>query len=115
MPVYLCNAAAGTINNSAKAKIASDITHIHCDITGAPPVFVHAFFLENAPHMPLGGSSAVLRGSIRKGRTPAQKQEIADRISQSIRTHTGLGEAAVTVEIVDTPASWVMEGGEIFP
>ena len=46
MPLYLCNAAKGAISDAAKPKIAADITRIHCEVTGAPPQFVHAFFVE---------------------------------------------------------------------
>ncbi|MEM6625230.1 MAG: tautomerase family protein [Pseudomonadota bacterium] len=115
MPLYMCNAAKGTIDDDAKSKIAADITRIHCDVTDAPPVFVHAFFLENAPHPPLKQKSVKLLGSIRAGRTDAQKQRIVDEIRQSIHAHTNLPLEDIEAVTIDTPASWVMEGGDIFP
>lgn len=115
MPLYLTNAKANAIDDAAKRRIADDITDIHCDVTGAPPVFVHAFFLEDAPHMPLGDRSAMLVGSIRAGRNAEQKAQIQSRIKASFSKHAGFTEDDTIVEIRDTPATWVMEGGEIMP
>lgn len=115
MPLYSCNAAAGAIPDDAKPKIAADITRIHCDVTGAPPIFVHAFFFEDAPHQPLDGHQAFLFGSIRAGRNDAQKAQIVDEMRQSIHTHAGIPLEEIVVVTQDTPAKWVLEGGEIMP
>ncbi len=115
MPLYMCNAPKGTIADEAKPKIAADITRIHCDVTGAPPQFVHAFFIEDAPTPPLSGKTAVLFGSIRSGRTDAQKQQIISQMRQSVHTHTGIDLSEIDMMTTDVPASWVLEGGEIMP
>ncbi|MEM1390723.1 MAG: tautomerase family protein [Pseudomonadota bacterium] len=115
MPMYMCNAQKGAISDAAKPKIAADITRIHCDVTGAPPQFVHAFFLEDAPTQPLGDKTALLFGSIRAGRTDAQKQQIVAEMRQSIATHTGIALDQIGMVTADVPASWVLEGGEIMP
>lgn len=115
MPLYSCNTLPGAIDDAAKPKIAEDITRIHCDVTGAPPVFVHAFFFEDAPHQPLDGSTAFLFGSIRAGRTDAQKAQIVDEMRQSIHTHAGIPLDEIKVVTLDTPAKWVIEGGHIMP
>lgn len=115
MPLYMCNAAKGAIDAAAKQNIAVDITKIHCDVTGAPPHFVHAFFVEEAPYQPLNGMSAVLLGSIRAGRTEAQKSMIASEMRLSIHRHAGIPIEEIVVTTSDTPASWVMEGGVVMP
>ncbi len=115
MPLYMTNAAQGVIDDAAKKKIAADITRIHCDVTDAPPAFVHAFFVEDAPHMPLDDKSAFLLGSIRAGRNDEQKAQIIEEMRQSIHEHAGLQLDDIQVVIRDTPASWVMEGGDIMP
>ncbi|GAB5455795.1 MAG: tautomerase family protein [Henriciella sp.] len=115
MPLYSCNAAPGAISDEAKPKIAADITRIHCDVTGAPPIFVHAFFFEDAPHQPLEGAKAFMFGSIRAGRTDAQKAQIIEDISASIHQHTGIPRAEIKMMTNDTPAKWVFEGGEVMP
>lgn len=115
MPLYICNAEKGAIPEAAKPKIAADITRIHCDVTGAPPTFVHAFFFEDAESPPLGGATASLFGSIRAGRTDAQKQQIREEMAASIEHHAGIAEDKITVMTADTPAKWVMEGGDLLP
>lgn len=115
MPLYVCNAAKGAIDHAAKPKIAADITRIHCDVTGAPPEFVHAFFVEEAPNQPLGESTAFLFGSIRSGRTDEQKAQIVSQMRASIETHTGIALDKIDMVTVDVPASWVLEGGAIMP
>lgn len=115
MPLYICNAAKGAIDNAAKPKIAADITRIHCDVTGAPPQFVHAFFVEDAPTQPLNGKTASLFGSIRAGRTDAQKAQIVSEMRASVQTHTGISLGEIAMVTADVPASWVLEGGDIMP
>jgi phenylpyruvate tautomerase PptA (4-oxalocrotonate tautomerase family) len=115
MPVYICNSVKGAIGESAKPKIAEDITRIHCEVTGAPAIFVHVFFFDEAPFLPLNGKTAVFQGRIRQGRDDATKAVIMERITQSISQHAGLTATAVASSITDTPASWVMEGGDLFP
>ena len=115
MPVYVCNTRAGAIDDAAKPHIAEDITRIHCEITGAPPTFVHAFFFEDVDHIPLNGNSAFLFGSIRGGRSDAQKAQLASEMRASIHKHTGIPLDEIVAMTADTPASWVMEGGDILP
>ncbi len=115
MPLYMCNAKKGAISDAAKTKIAADITRIHCEVTDAPPTFVHAFFFEDAPHAPLNGKSAFLFGTIRGGRNDEQKQRIVDEMTRAIHTHTTIPLDEIAAMIADTPASWVMEGGDLLP
>lgn len=115
MPLYLCNARDGAISEDAKAKIAADITRIHCDVTDAPPDFVHAFFFENAPMPPLGDAAVSLHGNIRGGRTDAQHEQIRREMRQSVHEHTGIDLDAIAMNTVEIPASWVMEGGDLLP
>ena len=115
MPLYMCNAVKGAIDDAAKPKIAADITRIHCAVTGAPPQFVHAFCVEDMPAPPLGNKTAVLFGSIRAGRTDTQKAQIVSEMRQSIQTHTGIALEEIDMATTDVSASWVLEGGEIMP
>lgn len=115
MPLYQCNTAGNPLAADAKAKIAKDITDIHCAETGAPPAFVHAFFFENAMMPPLEGAKVKLQGNIRAGRTPEQKEAIRSQMQASIATHSGIAAADIAVVLNDIPASWVMEGGDVFP
>lgn len=115
MPLYICNSKAGTLPPEAKEKIAADVTRIHCEVTGAPAKFVHVFFFEDGPIPPLGDKSAMIYGQIRHGRTDAQKAQIREEMKASLARHTGLDEAVLHTFPTDTPASWVMEGGDVLP
>ncbi|MEM8501257.1 MAG: tautomerase family protein [Pseudomonadota bacterium] len=115
MPLYICNSAPGAIPSDAKAKIADDITSAHCDVTDAPARFVHTAFFENHQRFPLEGKSAFVVGTIRAGRTDEQKSIITDRIKRSILNHAGISMEDCDAYVAETPASWIMEGGEIMP
>ena len=115
MPLYMCNAVKGVIPEEAKRKIAADITDIHCEITGAPRTFVHVFFFEDAPQLPINGKSVFLFGSIRAGRTVAQKSSLAKRMKASIFTHAGVPVEGIIADTTDMPANWVMEGDDMLP
>ena len=91
------------------------MTRIHCEVTGAPPKFVHVFFFEDGPMPPLGDKTAMLYGQIRAGRTDHQKAQIASEMHASVCEHTGLSADSIHAFTTDTPASWVMEGGDVLP
>lgn len=115
MPLYMCNAVKGVIAEHAKPKIAADITDIHCEVTSAPRTFVHVFFFEDAPQLPINNKSVFLFGSIRAGRTDKQKSELVNRMKASIFVHAGVPQSEIIADTTDVPASWVMEGGDVLP
>lgn len=115
MPLYICNSRTGLISNQNKASIAKDITRIHCRVTDAPSTFVHVFFFEDVSRIPLGDKQAMLYGQIRAGRTVKQKDELVERMSETIHIHTGILRENISAFTTDTPASWVMEGGDLLP
>ena len=115
MPMYICNSKAGTVPQEAKAKIADDVTRIHCDVTNAPPTFVHVFFFEDRDTPPLGDKKAVIFGSIRAGRTDEQKAQICKEMGEALVKHCSIATEDQAVFTADTPASWVMEGGDVLP
>ncbi len=115
MPLYICNARKGTLDEASKASIAEAITNIHCSVTGAPADFVHAVFFEDAPQFPLEDKTLFVRGTIRKGRTDEQKDQIAGLIRAALAEHGDTDAQETNALIRETPASWVLEGGEIMP
>lgn len=115
MPLYIVNSKAGAISAEAKPKIAEAVTRIHCDVTGAPATFVHVFFFDEAPMPPLGETTACVYGQIRAGRTDAQKAQIVAEMADAVSDHARIERSAVQAFTTDTPASWVMEGGDVLP
>ncbi len=115
MPMYICNASKGVIAEQTKSELAADITRIHCEMTEAPPEFVHVFFFEEARNPPLSERKVAVACNIRAGRTDAQKAEIITRIQHSLRARCGVQPDQTRITTSDTPANWVMEGGDIMP
>jgi phenylpyruvate tautomerase PptA (4-oxalocrotonate tautomerase family) len=115
MPVYRCVVARDATTEAQRDRIAKEIVRVHCEVTGAPPLFVHAFFFEaGAGELPANMSALVL-GTIRAGRTDAQKARIASDLTGSIARVLARPAGEINVVTVDVPASWIMEGGELMP
>ena len=73
MPLYRLSTPSGSLALVQRAQIAEAITEIHCEVTGAPALFVHVFFFD-APASGAGPRHQV-HGTIRAGRTPKQVQD----------------------------------------
>ena len=115
MPLYLCNSVPGVISDEAKAQIAADITDAHCDITGTSRAFVHVFFFEDAPRYPINGKSVFIFGNIqRTGHMDLHETNLVNRIKASVAAHCGVLVNEIIAGTTDIPASWVMEGGDVF-
>ena len=72
MPIYQCFSREGLLDESARGKVAEEITRIHCDATGIPPSFVNVLFVDlpDGRYFVAGKPSAhsFLNGAIRFGR-----------------------------------------------
>jgi len=115
MPLYRCAVAEGATSLDQRAQIAKAITNIHCEITGAPPTFVHAFFNEVAAADLPEDKQALVFGSIRAGRTAEQQAQLVSDMARKIGAVLGCTAEGVLVATVDVPARWIMEGGAILP
>ena len=108
MPVYYCSIPEAQLDDTKRQQIASEITRIHCEKTGAPPDFAHVLFADAQ-----GGASVV--GSIRAGRSAALEAELAAALTEAVAKVLGCEPALVRVTLLEVPASWVMEGGAVLP
>lgn len=115
MPLYRCAIREGLSSEPQRAQIAKEVVRIHCGVTGAPAIFVHAFFSERAPSELPEGRAAYVFATIRWGRTDEQKTEIASQLRSSVATALGCLPSEVGVTTVDIPSKWNMEGGAIMP
>ena len=110
MPLYLCAVPKGSADDAAKQTIARELTRIHCDLTQAPPTFVHVFFLEddNLKH-------AQLQGSIRAGRTEEVVSQLVMEMREAVASTLAMDLEQVHMATRNVPSSWVMEGGDLLP
>ncbi len=115
MPLYRCLVRENLTSLEQRHEVSKEVTRIHCEITGAPPTFVHTFFTEDAGGDLPTDTGALLLGSIRSGRTDEQKQQLVDDMQSSIASILDLASNEVTVATADIPARWVMEGGALLP
>jgi phenylpyruvate tautomerase PptA (4-oxalocrotonate tautomerase family) len=102
MPTYVCWARRGQISDDQKQRIATEITLVHSECTGAPAAFVQCVFqdIDAAGHY-IGGVAAQdsvwVYGHIRDGRDTEVKEQILIRIS----------ELLVDVLQLDPSLTWV--------
>jgi phenylpyruvate tautomerase PptA (4-oxalocrotonate tautomerase family) len=115
MPLYRCTVVEGATTEAQRARIAKEIVRIHCDVTGAPASFVHAFFSESPAAALPPGKAAFVLGSIRWGRSDEQKARIVKELTQAVSDVLGQPSSEVGVVTVDVPSKWNMEGGELLP
>ncbi len=120
MPVYQCSVSPSRLDDAKRQQIASEITRIHCESTGAPPDFAHVLFVDTPasadPSAPASaGPGASVLGTIRAGRPDALKARMAAAIAESVAKTIGEEPGLVRVHLLDVPASWVMEGGALLP
>jgi phenylpyruvate tautomerase PptA (4-oxalocrotonate tautomerase family) len=108
MPVYHVSIPEAQLDDAKREGIAGDITRIHCEKTGAPPEFAHVLFVD-AP----AGASVV--GSIRAGRSAALRAEMQAAMREALANRLGVEPGGVRVQLLEVPASWVMEGGAVMP
>ena len=119
MPIYQCICPEGLLSESARGKLAEEITHIHCDATGVPPAFVNVMFLDvpDGRYFVAGKPSghSVLNAAIRVGRDLQTRQRILRELSQMWTRLTGQAEGELLISLWENPAENVMEAGLIFP
>ncbi len=121
MPTYVVTSTCGRLNQEQKNRIAEDITHIHCEETGAPKYFVQIIFNEvDRDNYYLGGKTLkedniYIHAHIRQGRTLASKQIIIETILSRVSETANADPSAVQTYIMDIPASQVAEFGAILP
>ena len=118
MPVYNCISPIGSVSMEAREKVATAITDVHCKSTGAPRSFVHVFFREK----PESGPGAFdfdkpfyIDGYNRAGRQAGVVLKLKDELRKAFSDNAGVPLDQVGARISETPASWVMEGGDILP
>lgn len=109
MPLYICSTPVDALDDARRRQIAEAITRIHCDLTGAPPTFVHVIFDDARD-----GRCSVF-GTIRAGRSDETKTELRRQVARAVAEAAGVDAATVGVVTSDVPASWVMEGGALMP
>lgn len=115
MPFYHALVSPNLLTEPQRQRFAVDVVDIHCDVTGAPPSFVHVLVTEDHKGQLAAEQTAVVSGTIRAGRNADQKAEIATRISTALATTASVAPDTVSTTTRDIQASHTMEGGVLLP
>jgi len=121
MPTYLCFAAAGSLTESQKERLAKAITTIHCEEAIAPRYYAQVLFRTYEPgeHF-MGGEPAPagqiwIRGEIRAGRTEGQKSRLLLRLVEEVSVIADTPPDNVWVYLSELPAANMVEFGQLLP
>ena len=115
MPFYHATVRPDLMTVEQRQVFAGHVVDIHCDVTGAPPSFVHVLVTDDeAGNLP-EGRNAVVNGTIRAGRNDVQKAEIHARINDALAETAGVDVDSVATSTRDIQASFTMEGGVLLP
>lgn len=113
MPLYTCHCPEDLLNDDQRVRIAEAITDIHCSLTTAPRTFVHVQFRDRVSAE--GAPMVALSGGIRAGRPAAVTASLVEQISGAVGEIGGVAPEQITMRTVETPASWILEGGRVLP
>lgn len=122
MPTYVCTTLEGRLSTEQKGKIASEITRIHCDVTGAPSYFAQVIFEEIKPSnyfmggAPLKHDQLFVYGRIRDGRAAVDKARMIALMVKAVGAAAGVqNNCGVWIYIAELPARQMVEFGHVLP
>jgi phenylpyruvate tautomerase PptA (4-oxalocrotonate tautomerase family) len=122
MPTYFCTSANGRLTSEQKKKIASEITRIHAEVTGAPGFFAQVIFNEVKAGdwfmggAPLNHEHIFVYGHIRAGRAAVDKTRMIKLMAEAVGAAARIESArAVWVYVNELPPRQMIEFGHVLP
>lgn len=121
MPTYICTVPAGRLSAEQKAHVASEITRIHNEVTGAATFFAQVminevpsgnYFLGGKP---LREDQIFINGQIRAGRSAVDRARLMRGILESVAAAADAETASVWVYLTDLPPRDMIEYGHVLP
>jgi phenylpyruvate tautomerase PptA (4-oxalocrotonate tautomerase family) len=119
MPIYQCYSRKGLLTQTAKAKIAEEMTSLYCNVTGAPPSWVNVLFHE----MPEGdcftagrpATQSLILAINRHGRDLETRQAMLRELSQIWIRNSGQPEADLWISVTEIDPTNVLDAGMFIP
>lgn len=116
MPLYT-SITQGSLSDDTKARIAEELTRIHCGVMKVPTNFVHVIFLSYpkgsgysaGKEAPAASLNCVLRG----GHTVEEKTDLLKQLWSMFQNLTGAPTDQLAISLQEIPASNAMEMGQI--
>ena len=121
MPTYTVAGFDGCLDAQKKAKIASAITRVHSETTGAPICFAQIIFKNYGPGdyfvggAPLQDQQVFVHGQIRGGRTAEIKDALISQMLAAVSEAAELDCNKAWIYLVDIPARQMVEFGHVLP
>jgi len=122
MPTYTCTAPEGRLMADQKSKIASEITRIHAEVTGAPGFFAQVIFNEvSAGNLFMGGAALkhdhiFIYGHIRAGRAAVDKARMITLMAKAVGELAKVNSnRSVWVYVTELPPRQMIEFGHLLP
>jgi phenylpyruvate tautomerase PptA (4-oxalocrotonate tautomerase family) len=121
MPTYTVNVSDGCLDAQKKARIASAITRVHSETTGAPTCFAQVIFNDVAHGdyfvggAPLRDQQVFVHGQIRGGRTAESKDALVSQMLTAVSEAAELECNKVWIYLIDIPARQMVEFGHVLP
>jgi len=120
MPTYVLVVKAGLLNDQQKQRIASAITRLYGETTGAPTWLVQVVIDENEQRQRyLNGIPADhqiwISADIRAGRTSEQRQRLMLSIMHAVSEISGVEESAIWVYLCNLAPDDMVEYGHVLP
>jgi hypothetical protein len=114
MPLYTL-ASSKPLTPAVREAVATAVTDIHCQVTGAPAEFVNVVFMHG--HSIRDGKRIGLIGNVRSGgnRTEDVLQLLREKLLAGVAGKSNMPVDKVSVRLLGVPSSWVMEGGQMMP
>ena len=119
MPLYTAITEDGAISDEDKAKIADELTQIHCLIMKVPKHFVRVIFLSYPKGSGYTGgveaATAALNCVLRAGHTAEEKTDLLRLLWEKFQNLTGLAMDQLALSLHEIPSTNAMEMGTIMP
>lgn len=121
MPTYTVHAPAGRLSAAQKKRVASEITRVHNQVTGAQSFFAQVLFVEvRAGNWFVGGApltdeQVFVHGQIRAGRSSDVKKELLTELLEAVSEAASFDRNRMWGYIVELPPSQMAEYGHILP
>ncbi|WP_082662180.1 tautomerase family protein [Terracidiphilus gabretensis] len=117
MPLYTAITQEGAVSNETKAKIAEEITRIHCSVMKVPRNFVRVIFLSYSQGSGFTAGSeaptATLNCVLRSGHTIEEKTDMLKQLWAKFQDLTGIATDQLSLSLQEIPSANAMEMGQI--
>ncbi len=122
MPTYYCTSAQGRLSAEQKSRIASEITRLHAEVTGAPSFFAQVIFEDVKQGdwfmggVPVTHDHIFVYGHIRAGRAAVDKTRMIRLMADAIAAAAGVdNRRAVWVYVNELQPRQMIEFGHVLP